>query len=154
MSRKWTGIDQKNGTVDSQRQRNRQKSFCTYFPSSEPLGIGKICIILQCDSWFILMTAHRGTIRHFYGTDLGDLTRVVSSPREWNMVNSCGHVNHDLVSMHRDWRPAALLQGQDNNCCVVSTQHALFPKQQGCTSQATGARHPLWSLRIKEDAAE
>lgn len=90
-------------------------------------------------------------MEQIYGTDLWDLTSVISSSREWNVVDPCRHVDHDLVLVHGDGRAFSLLQGQDNNRGVVCTKHALFPKQQCRASEATGTRHSLRSLGAKRE---
>lgn len=86
-----------------------------------------------------------------WNTDLWDLTRVISSSRERNVVDPCRHVDHDLVLVHGDGWAFSLLQGQDNNRGVVCTKHALFPKQQRRASEATGTRHSLRSLGAKRE---
>lgn len=89
-----------------------------------------------------------------YGTDLWDLTRVISSSRVRNVVDSRRHVDDDLISMHRYRWASALLEGQDDNCRVVCTEHAFFPKQQSGATQTAGARHSLWPLVRKKKEEE
>lgn len=99
----WTANNKTN-----KRTKNIQYIFplrvvLRYFPQQRPtLHLENICHFAVWFIWFILMKHYKRRMQQRYGTDLWDLTCVISSPWVWNMVNSCSHVNNNLISMHRD----------------------------------------------------
>lgn len=83
--------------------------------------------ILFSKAWITIHLLLDGECGLFF-TDLRDLTRVVRSSRERQVVDAGGHVDHDLVLVHGDGGAFPLLQGQHNNRGVVRAKHALLPK--------------------------